>query len=158
MNGYNDIQGIDDTMPDWNNDQPDWVKEAESLCNSGATDIPESSDSKEILGRCPHCGEDIIYGQYGAYCKNKCGMNIGKVYNRFLTKEEVKQLLEENKVFLKNMVSQKGKEYSAYFIQDGIEEFSYTNKDGQLVSGQYRFKFKLEFPKKDKEKGGDTRK
>ena len=77
-------------------------------------------------------------------------MNIGKVYNRLLAKEEVKQLLEDNKVFLKDMISQKGKEYSAYFIQDGIEEFSYTNKDGQLVSGQYRFKFKLEFPNKDK--------
>ena len=111
MSGYNDIQGIDDTMPDWNNDQPDWVKEAESLCKSGDIDIPENSDSKEILGKCPHCGGDIIYVQYGAYCKNKCGMNIGKVYNRLLAKEEVKQLLEDNKVFLKDMISQKGKEY-----------------------------------------------
>ena len=68
------------------------------------------------------------------------------------TKEEVKQLLSENKVFLKGMISQKGKEYSANFITDGIEEYSYTNKDGQLVSGQYRYKFKLEFPNKDKEK------
>ena len=149
MSGYNDIQGLDDTVPDWNNDQPEWVKEAEELCNSGAMNIPEDSDSKEPLGKCPHCSGDVIYGQYGAYCQNKCGMSVGKVYNRLLTKEEVKQLLEENKVFLKGMISQKGKEYSANFITDGIEEYSYTNKDGQLVSGQYRYKFKLEFPKKD---------
>ena len=152
MSGYNDIQGLDDTMPDWNNDQPEWIKEAQDLCNSGAMDIPEGSDSKEPLGKCPHCGSDIIYGQYGAYCQNKCGMSVGKVYNGLLTKEEVKQLLSENKVFLKGMISQKGKEYSANFITDGIEEYSYTNKDGQLVSGQYRYKFKLEFPNKDKEK------
>ena len=152
MSGYNDIQGLDDTMPDWNNDQPEWVKEAQSQIDSGAMDIPEGSDSKEPLGKCPHCGGDIIYGQYGAYCQNKCGMSVGKVYNRLLTKEEVKQLLSENKVFLKGMISQKGKEYSADFITDGIEEYTYTNKDGQLVSGQYRYKFKLEFPNRDKEK------
>ena len=152
MAEYNDIQGLDDTMPDWNHDTPEWVKEAEEMCRSGEIDVPESADTRETLGKCPHCGGDIIYGQYGAYCKNKCGMNIGKVFNRLLTKEEAKQLLEDNKVFLKGMVSQKGKEYSAYVIPDGIEDFSYTHKDGQLVSGQYRYKFKLEFPEKAKEK------
>ena len=35
-------------------------------------------------------------------------------------------------------------------ITGRIQTGSYTNKDGQHMSGLYRYKFKLEFPKRDK--------
>ena len=155
MNEYNDIQGLDDSIPDWTDDQPERLNDAQNnnnACNTGASDTSVSPENNEPIGKCPHCGGDIIYGQYGAYCKNKCGMSIGKVYSRLLTREEAKQLLTDERVYLSGMVSKKDKEYSAYFIPDGIEKYSYTNKDGQLISGQYRYKFKLEFPKADTEK------
>ena len=37
-------------------------------------------------------------------------------------------------------------------VRGRIQTGSYTNKDGQLVSRQYRYKFNLEFPEKAKEK------
>lgn len=45
------------------------------------------------LGKCPKCGGDIIGGQYGFHCKNKCGMNVGKVYGKELTENQLKNLL-----------------------------------------------------------------
>lgn len=48
----------------------------------------------EVLGKCPKCGEAVLKGQYGFYCKGKCGMNIGKVYGKELTEEQVNKLLD----------------------------------------------------------------
>ncbi|MCM1529763.1 MAG: DNA topoisomerase 3 [Alistipes sp.] len=47
----------------------------------------------EALGKCPKCGGDVLKGQYGFCCKDKCGMNIGKVYGKSLTETQVKKLL-----------------------------------------------------------------
>ena len=51
-----------------------------------------SCPGSHIIGYPKNECNSQLYGQYGAYCQNKCGMSIGKVYNRLLTKEEVKQL------------------------------------------------------------------
>ena len=156
MIDYQDITPFEDDIPDWSSNQ-DEESETESGTDintktdtNGNTNTGTSNtDQHEPLGKCPHCGGDVIYGQYGAYCKSKCGMSIGKVFKKNLTEEEARELLTNGKVYLENMISKEGKEYSAYFIPDGIEEYSYTNKDGQTISGQYRYKFKIEFPKKD---------
>ncbi len=155
MDNYNDIPGLDDNIPTWDNspqDQaPEWLHELEG--DSTSSDDGNNSggyESRDPLGKCPHCGGDIIWGQYGAYCKNKCGMTLGKIFGRKLSGTEVKKLLTNGKILLEGMQNKDGKEYSANFITDGIEEYSYTNKDGQYLSGLYRYKFKLEFPKRDK--------
>ena len=146
MTDYDDIASLEDDIPNWGTDQ-DEESETESGTDTN-TGTPDTGQH-EPLGRCPHCGGEIVYGQYGAYCKSKCGMSIGKVFKRNLTEEETRELLTNGKVYLENMISKEGKEYSAYFIPDGIEEYSYTNKDGQTISGQYRYKYKIEFTKKD---------
>ena len=146
MTDYDDIASLEDDIPNWGTDQ-DEESETESGTDTN-TGTPDTGQH-EPLGRCPHCGGEIVYGQYGAYCKSKCGMSIGKVFKRNLTEEETRELLTNGKVYLENMISKEGKEYSAYFVPDGIEEYSYTNKDGQTISGQYRYKYKIEFPKKD---------
>ncbi len=142
MTDYKDITPIEDDIPDWSTDQDE---ESDTDTNTVTSNI----DHHEPLGKCPHCGGEVVYGQYGAYCKSKCGMSIGKIFKRNLSEEETRELLTNGKVYLENMISKEGKEYSAYFIPDGIEEYSYTNKDGQTISGQYRYKFKIEFPKKE---------
>ena len=60
MSEYNDIQGLDDTMPDWNNDTPEWVKEAEELCRSGENDVPESTE-KHLFSVCFKCRSSILF-------------------------------------------------------------------------------------------------
>lgn len=54
----------------------------------------------EDLGKCPKCGESVLSGKYGFYCKGKCGMNIGKVYGKELTEIQVKKLLEGKQITL----------------------------------------------------------
>ena len=45
------------------------------------------------VGKCPHCGGEVLNGKYGIYCKNKCGMNLTKVYGVQLSEEKVFDLL-----------------------------------------------------------------
>lgn len=103
--------------------------------------------SNEVIGICPKCKGEIVKGKFGIYCKNKCGMNVGKIMGQPLTEEQVKRLLAGKKVLLKGLKSKNGKKYDAYFIPDGIEQYSYMNKEQQPVTG-YQFKFNMEFPKK----------
>lgn len=50
------------------------------------------------LGKCPKCGGDVINGQYGFHCKNKCGMNIAKVFGKVLTEFQLKNLLDGKEI------------------------------------------------------------
>lgn len=53
---------------------------------------------QETLGVCPNCGGQVIKGKYGAYCTNKCGMNISRIMGVALTDEQVKTILEGKKI------------------------------------------------------------
>ncbi|MBQ3970204.1 MAG: type III-B CRISPR module RAMP protein Cmr6, partial [Clostridia bacterium] len=47
-----------------------------SHAGAGRTDAKQNGD-KNILGKCPNCGEDIIVNQYGRwFCKGKCGIRL----------------------------------------------------------------------------------
>ena len=52
-----------------------------------------SDGSREPIGKCPKCGNDVIKGKFGWYCKGKCGMNVAKVYGVELSDEQIKELL-----------------------------------------------------------------
>ena len=102
---------------------------------------------QESLGKCPKCGGDVVKGKFGAYCKNKCGMNVSRAMGAALTDSQVKSMLEGKKTLVKGLKGKKGS-YDAYLIPEGIEDYSYT-KDGKEVKGT-QYKVKLEFPKKKK--------
>jgi DNA topoisomerase-3 len=103
--------------------------------------------TQESLGKCPKCGGDVIKGKFGAYCKNKCGMNVSRAMGAALTDSQVKSLLDGKKTLVKDLKGKKGS-YDAYLIPEGVEDFSYT-KDGKEIKGS-QYKVKLEFPKKKK--------
>jgi len=70
-----------------------FVKE---LCGNYNSVDPNSkfrSGKFEALGLCPKCKGEVIKGKYGPYCKNKCGMNVAKVYGHLLTDLQIKGLL-----------------------------------------------------------------
>ena len=100
----------------------------------------------KILGCCPNCGRQVVTGKFGAYCVNKCGMNVGWLMGMPLDDEQVKTLLAGEKILLKGLTSKKGTPYDAYIIPDGIEEYRFTHagKEGTAM----RFKFHMEFPEK----------
>lgn len=104
------------------------------------------AQEQKVLGKCPNCGGEVVKGKYGAFCKNKCGMNVSRIMGVSLSDEQVESLLDGKKTLLKGLTSKAGKKYDAYIIPSGTEEYHYT-KDGEEKSG-VQFKFVMEFPKR----------
>lgn len=104
------------------------------------------AQEQKVLGKCPNCGGEVVKGKYGAFCKNKCGMNVSRIMGVALSDEQVESLIAGKKTLLKGLTSKAGKKYDAYIIPSGTEEYHYT-KDGEEKSG-VQFKFVMEFPNK----------
>ena len=68
-------------------------------------------------------------------------------FDATLTEKEVKSLLEGKKILVKNLRGKSGKVYDAYLQPNGIEDFSYTDKNGKEHKGS-QYKFDMTFPKK----------
>lgn len=107
-------------------------------------------EANEKLGKCPKCGEEVKWGLYGAYCTGKCGMALGKIRGKDLTAEQVTALLNGQKIYVTGLKKKGGTgTYSAYFIPEGIEEYSYTASDGENKQG-WQFKFSVKFKARKK--------
>ena len=104
------------------------------------------AQEQKVLGKCPNCGGEVVKGKYGAFCKNKCGMNVSRIMGVALSDEQMESLLAGKKTLLKGLTSKASKKYDAYIIPSGTEEYHYT-KDGEEKTG-VQFKFVMEFPKK----------
>ena len=66
------------------------------MCRKYGTVVQSANlteDTHKPVGKCPHCGGEVLSGKYGIYCKNKCGMNLTKVYGVQLSDEKVTDLL-----------------------------------------------------------------
>lgn len=133
---------------------------SENITKFSADPIPEEQrigyqeakqrEEKEILGKCPKCGADVKAGHYGAYCTGKCGMTLGKVRGKNLTDDQIKALLIGQKIYVTGLKKKEGEgTYSAYFVPDGIEEYSYTASGGEQKHG-WRFRFSVEFKSRKK--------
>ena len=109
-----------------------------------------AGNTQEVFGVCPKCGGDVVKGKFGAYCKNKCGMNVSRALGVQLSDAQVKNLLAGKKILVKGLKGKKGT-YDAYLIPESIEDFSYT-KDGKEIKGS-QYKFKMEFPHRKGKQG-----
>ena len=89
----------------------------------------------------------MVKAKFGAYCKKKCGMNVGRAMGAVLSDSQIKSMLEGKKTFVKGLKGKKGT-YDAYLIPEGIEDYSYT-KDGKEIKGS-QYKVKMEFPQRKK--------
>lgn len=106
-------------------------------------------EANEDLGKCPKCGAKVKAGLYGAYCTGKCGMMLSRVRGKNLTDEQVRDLLNQKKIYVTGLKKKEGGTYSAYFTPEGIEKYSYSAKDGEVKQG-WQYKFSVEFPKRKK--------
>ena len=109
-----------------------------------------AGNTQEVFGACPKCGGDVVKGKFGAYCKNKCGMNVSRALGVQFSDAQVKNLLTGKKILVKGLKGKKGN-YDAYLIPESIEDFSYT-KDGKEIKGS-QYKFKMEFPPRNGKQG-----
>lgn len=138
-------------------EKADPVKVEEELlseCHAVVSDIKvrkiekkRSGSNVEVLGKCPNCGEDVIVGKFGAYCKGKCGMIVSKAVGKALTKNEIVSLLNGKRTLVRGLKSKSGKIFDAYLTPKGIVEFSYKDKDGNLAVGK-SYEFNMDFVKK----------
>ena len=138
MDSQDFMNGIEDMVKDLVQTYHSVSDEQKSMFGGG---------SQEALGKCPKCGGDVVKGKFGAYCKNKCGMNVGRAMGAVLSDSQIRSMLEGKKTLVKGLKGKKGS-YDAYLIPEGIEDYSYT-KDGKEIKGS-QYKVKLEFPKKKK--------
>lgn len=101
------------------------------------------------VGKCPNCGKDVLYGKYGGYCVGKCGFNLGKVFGKMLSEEEVKAVMTGEETLLKGCIHKNDegeeKKYDMYVKAVDIEEFPYQKKDGTEATG-IRYKYETRFP------------
>ena len=105
--------------------------------------------SGELLGKCPHCGGDIITGKFGAYCKERCGISL-KVLGKELSKTQLRSLLSGKKTLVKGLESAKtGKTYDAYITLTGTESSEYLSSSGEKKIKHF-LKFEMSFPFKKK--------
>lgn len=105
------------------------------------------NSGQEILGRCPKCGGDVVKGKFGAYCRNRCGMNVGRAMGAALSDSQIRSMLEGKRTLVKGLKGKKGS-YDAYLIPKGLEDYSYT-KDGRVIRG-IQYKVRLEFKESKK--------
>ncbi len=66
------------------------------MCKKYGTAVQSANlteDTHKPVGKCPRCGGEVLNGKYGIYCKNKCGMNLTKIYGVQLSDDKVLDLL-----------------------------------------------------------------
>ena len=86
-------------------------------------EVEKYVSQKEIIGKCPICGNNIYENQKSFYCSNYkegCKANIWKESDYFkqplkVTKEKVKKLLKGQKIKFR-LKSLKGSEYEPEFL------------------------------------------
>lgn len=117
-----------------------------------SADASAFHSDRKILGKCPKCGSDVLYGKWGAYCTAKCGMNVGRIMGKQLTEEQAADLLNGKKILLKGLTGKSGKKYDAYFTQEGIDAYSYCSPGSGSRHSGYQYKLRMEFPKKSGKK------
>lgn len=100
--------------------------------------------NQESYGNCPKCSKPVFKGKYGFYCSGKCGMSLGRAMGTALTDKEMRDVLAGKKILIKGLKGKSGKEYDAYLMPKGIEEYNYIDKDGNVRKGwQYKFEMSL---------------
>lgn len=92
--------------------------------NYSSIDESKTFRQREVIGKCPRCGKNIIEGKMSFYCesgKDGCGFTLWKSMKypqTSISAKQAKELLEKGTTQL-TAVSKAGKEYTSYFkIED----------------------------------------
>ena len=86
---------------------------------------------RDVIGKCPRCGSKVTESKKGFFCENtscRFGMwrdnKFFKLKHVTLTKAQAEELLNNGRVFMKGLYSEKsGKTYDAWVVLDDNGEF-----------------------------------
>ena len=120
----------------------DMVQTYHSVSDEGRANL--FKPAQKSYGKCPKCGKPVYKGKFGFYCSGKCGMSLGRAMGATLTDQEVKDLLENKKIFVKGLKNKAGKVYNAYLTPKGIEQYGFRDKEGNDRIG-WQYKYKISF-------------
>ena len=116
------------------NDKSQGLSGSKASTNSqGST----GSYTKEVLGKCPNCGADVVEGKNYYLCsqynKNGCKFIIGKaILDTKITKTDAKALLSGKETKSKSFKWKSGKTGEAKLVLNGEKiEFVFEKKQGQ---------------------------
>ena len=89
-----------------------------------SSEFSRQKQEKEVIGKCPKCGEIIYEGEKNFYCsgyKTGCDFKLWKkvkVFNQkevTITKQDAKTLLNKGKILITGLTNKAGKKYKANF-------------------------------------------
>ena len=124
---------------DFTRDSVEKIKNDDSLLHKFKVELPEG---KEVLGKCPICGNAVVESEKSFGCtnwKNGCRYTIWKddkyiaSFGKTVSKEMVQLLLKNGKVGFRNLKSKKGNTFSAYFKYEKNEETGYFNWSMEFI-------------------------
>lgn len=84
-----------------------------------------TASNGEAFGKCPKCGGEICSGQYGLYCKGRCGMNVSKVFGVALTEKQIKSLLSGKETSVKTPKG--GLKVLPEVVENQVQDKTYYN-------------------------------
>ncbi|WP_017144927.1 type IA DNA topoisomerase [Fusobacterium animalis] len=89
-----------------------------------SSEFSRQKQEKEVIGKCPKCGNPIYEGEKNFYCsgyKSGCDFKLWKkikVFNQkevTITKQDAKTLLNKGKILITGLTNKAGKKYKANF-------------------------------------------
>lgn len=104
------------------------LEDVKSIINSEhktiSSEFSRQKQEKEVIGKCPKCGNPIYEGEKNFYCsgyKAGCDFKLWKkikVFNQkevTITKQDAKTLLNKGKILITGLTNKAGKKYKANF-------------------------------------------
>jgi len=121
------------------------LEDVKSIINSEhktiSSEFSRQKQEKEVIGKCPKCGNPIYEGEKNFYCsgyKAGCDFKLWKkikVFNQkevTITKQDAKTLLNKGKILITGLTNKAGKKYKANFKLEVNDKYVNLSLDSFL--------------------------
>jgi len=121
------------------------LEDVKSIINSEhktiSSEFSRQKQEKEVIGKCPKCGNPIYEGEKNFYCsgyKTGCDFKLWKkikVFNQkevTITKQDAKTLLNKGKILITGLTNKAGKKYKANFKLEVNDKYVNLSLDSFL--------------------------
>ena len=121
------------------------LEDVKSIINSEhktiSSEFSRQKQEKEVIGKCPKCGNPIYEGEKNFYCsgyKAGCDFKLWKkikVFNQkevTITKQNAKTLLNKGKILITGLTNKAGKKYKANFKLEVNDKYVNLSLDSFL--------------------------
>lgn len=88
------------------------------------------------LIKCPYCGGIMSISSYGLFCKNKCGLYLGRAFGTPLTIEDTMNLLSGKEIIIQVLSKSTGRSFYLAITWDGTYD---TVRDAKYLHYSTRY-------------------